>query len=278
MIQLSIPSPSTGVIYLGPLPLRAYSLFIILGIFVAIWLGNKRWIARGGKLSQVSDIAIFAVPFGIIGGRIYHVATDWEKYFGPGQNWVDALKIWNGGLGIWGAILFGGVGAWIGCKYYKIYLPPLADALAPGIIFAQAIGRMGNYFNQELFGKPTDLSWGLEIAEKYRPQGFESFSTFHPTFLYEILWNVAIGFALIYIDRKFKLGHGRVFALYASLYSVGRLFIENMRIDEARIILGFRFNVFTSLLVIVGGLVYFVISNKTRPGRDKDLFMRSASE
>jgi prolipoprotein diacylglyceryl transferase len=276
LISLSIPSPSTGVIYLGPIPLRAYSLFIILGIFVAIWLGNKRWIARGGKLGQVSDIAIFAVPFGIIGGRIYHVATDWEKYFGPGQNWIEALKIWNGGLGIWGAIFFGGVGAWIGCKYYKIYLPPLADALAPGIIFAQAIGRMGNYFNQELFGRPTDLSWGLEIAERYRPQGFESFSTFHPTFLYEILWNFAIGFALIYIDRRFKLGHGRVFALYVSLYSLGRLFIENMRIDEARIILGFRFNVFTSLLVIVGGLVYFVLSSKTKPGRDTNLFRRSA--
>ena len=275
MIQLSIPSPSTGVIYLGPLPLRAYSLFIILGIFVAIWLGNKRWIAKGGKPGQVSDVALFAVPFGIIGGRIYHVATDWEKYFGSGQNWIDALKIWNGGLGIWGAILFGGVGAWIGCKYYKIYLPPFADAIAPGIIFAQAIGRLGNYFNQELFGKPTDLAWGLEIAEKFRPQGFESFATFHPTFLYEIIWNVLIGFGLIYLDRKYKIGHGRLFALYVSLYSLGRLFIENLRIDEARLVLGFRFNVFTSLVVIVGGLIYFVISNRSKPGIDKELFRRS---
>lgn len=276
MIQLSIPSPSTGVIYLGPLPLRAYSLFIILGIFVAIWLGNKRWIAKGGKPGQVSDVALFAVPFGIIGGRIYHVATDWEKYFGSGQNWIDALKIWNGGLGIWGAILFGGVGAWIGCKYYKIYLPPFADAIAPGIIFAQAIGRLGNYFNQELFGKPTDLAWGLEIAEKFRPQGFESFATFHPTFLYEILWNVLVGFGLIYLDRKYKIGHGRLFALYVSLYSLGRLFIENLRIDEARLILGFRFNVFTSLVVIVGGLIYFVISNRSKPGIDEELLRRSA--
>jgi len=276
LIQLSIPSPSTGVIYLGPLPLRAYSLFIILGIFVAIWLGNKRWIAKGGKPGQVSDVAIFAVPFGIIGGRIYHVATDWEKYFGSGQNWIDALKIWNGGLGIWGAILFGGVGAWIGCKYYKIYLPPFADAIAPGIIFAQAIGRLGNYFNQELFGKPTDLAWGLEIAEKFRPQGFESFATFHPTFLYEIIWNVFIGFGLIYFDRKYKIGHGRLFALYVSLYSLGRLFIENLRIDEARLLLGFRFNVFTSLVVIVGGLIYFIMSNKSKPGIDKELFRRSA--
>jgi len=276
LIQLSIPSPSTGVIYLGPLPLRAYSLFIILGIFVAIWLGNKRWIAKGGKPGQVSDVALLAVPFGIFGGRIYHVATDWEKYFGSGQNWIDALKIWNGGLGIWGAILFGGVGAWIGCKYYKIYLPPFADAIAPGIIFAQAIGRLGNYFNQELFGKPTDLAWGLEIAEKFRPQGFESFATFHPTFLYEILWNVLVGFGLIYLDRKYKIGHGRLFALYVSLYSLGRLFIENLRIDEARLILGFRFNVFTSLVVIVGGLIYFVISNRSKPGIDEELLRRSA--
>jgi len=261
---------------LGPLPLRAYSLFIILGIFVAIWLGNKRWIAKGGKPGQVSDVALFAVPFGIVGGRIYHVATDWEKYFGSGQNWINALKIWNGGLGIWGAILFGGVGAWIGCKYYKIYLPPFADALAPGIIFAQAIGRLGNYFNQELFGRPTDLAWGLEITEKFRPQGFQSFATFHPTFLYEIIWNVFIGFGLIYLDRKYKIGYGRLFALYVSLYSLGRLFIENLRIDEARMILGFRFNVFTSLVVIVGGLIYFFISSKSKPGIDKDLFRRSA--
>ncbi len=271
MIPFSIPSPTSGVLYLGSFPLRAYSLFIIIGIFLAIWLGNKRWISRGGKSGQVSDVAIFAVPFGIIGGRIYHVATDWEKYFGPNQNWVDAFKIWNGGLGIWGAIFFGGIGAWIGCKYYGIKLPPFADAIAPGIIFAQAIGRLGNYFNQELFGRPLDTSWGLEIAEKYRPVGFENFETFHPTFLYELIWNVLIGFALIFLDRKFKIGHGRLFALYVAFYSVGRLFIENLRIDEARLLLGVRFNVLTSLLVIIGGLVYFIISQKMKPGIEKDL-------
>lgn len=271
MIPFSIPSPTSGVLYLGSFPLRAYSLFIIIGIFLAIWLGNKRWISRGGKSGQVSDVAIFAVPFGIIGGRIYHVATDWEKYFGPNQNWVDAFKIWNGGLGIWGAIFFGGIGAWIGCKYYGIKLPPFADAIAPGIIFAQAIGRLGNYFNQELFGRPLDTIWGLEIAEKYRPVGFENFETFHPTFLYELVWNVLIGFALIFLDRKFKIGHGRLFALYVAFYSVGRLFIENLRIDEARLLLGVRFNVLTSLLVIIGGLVYFIISQKMKPGIEKDL-------
>lgn len=272
MISLSIPSPSTGVLYFGPLPLRAYSLFIIIGIFVAIWLGNKRWVARGGKVGQVSDVALFAVPFGIIGGRIYHVATDFEKYFGEGKNPIDALKIWNGGLGIWGAIFFGGIGAWIGCRIYKINLPPFADAIAPGIIFAQAIGRLGNYFNQELFGKPTNVFWGLEIAEKYRPQGFELFTTFHPTFLYELIWSVIIGFSLIYLDKIYKLGHGRVFALYVSLYSLGRLFVETFRIDESRLLLGLRFNIWTSLLVIVGGLVYFIISSRLKPGRDQKIF------
>ncbi|MEY2827329.1 MAG: hypothetical protein RLZZ183_448 [Actinomycetota bacterium] len=272
MISFSIPSPSTGVIYLGPLPIRAYSFFIIIGIFVAIWLGNKRWIARGGKTSQVSDVALFAVPFGIIGGRIYHVATDFEKYFGDGRNPIDALKIWNGGLGIWGAIFFGGIGAWIGCRFYKINLPPFADAIAPGIIFAQAIGRLGNYFNQELFGKPTDVWWALEIAEKNRPKGFELFETFHPTFLYELIWSLIIGFTLIYVDKKYRLGHGRVFALYVALYSLGRLLVETFRIDESRILFGLRFNIWTSLLVIVGGLVYFLISSKLRPGRDQKLF------
>jgi prolipoprotein diacylglyceryl transferase len=272
LISLSIPSPSTGVLYLGPLPLRAYSLFIIIGIFVAIWLGNKRWVARGGKVGQVSDVALFAVPFGIIGGRIYHVATDFEKYFGDGKNPIDALKIWNGGLGIWGAIFFGGIGAWIGCRIYKINLPPFADAIAPGIIFAQAIGRLGNYFNQELFGKPTNVFWGLEIAEKNRPQGFEMFTTFHPTFLYELIWSVIIGFSLIYLDKIYKLGHGRVFALYVSLYSLGRLFVETFRIDESRLLLGLRFNIWTSLLVIVGGLVYFIISSRLKPGRDQKIY------
>ena len=271
MISLSIPSPSTGVLYLGPIPLRAYSLFIILGIFLAIWLGNKRWIEKGGKLGTVSDVALFAVPFGIIGGRIYHVATDYEKYFGDGKNFVDIFKIWNGGLGIWGAIFFGGVGAWIGCRFYKIYLPPFADAIAPGIIFAQAIGRMGNYFNQELFGKPTNLIWGLEIDEKFRPFGYEMFQTFHPTFLYELIWNIFVGFLLIYLDRKYRIGHGRLFSLYVVFYSLGRLFVENLRIDEARQILGLRFNVWTCLVVILGGLVYFVLSNKLRPGREDKL-------
>lgn len=161
----SIPSPSTGVIELGPIPLRGYAFCIIIGVFVAVWIGNKRWVARGGKAGTVADIAVWAVPFGLVGGRLYHVITDYQLYFSEGQNWVDAFKIWEGGLGIWGAIALGAVGAWIGCRRRGIPLPAWADALAPGIAVAQAIGRWGNWFNQELYGRPTDLPWALEISE-----------------------------------------------------------------------------------------------------------------
>ena len=165
----SFPSPSQGVWHLGPLPLRAYALFIIVGIIVAIWLGEKRWVARGGRPGDVTEIATWMVPFGIAGGRIYHVITSPKAYFGRGGDPVKALFIWEGGLGIWGAVVLGGVGAWIGCRRRGIPLPPYADALAPGVVLAQAIGRLGNYFNQELYGRATDLPWALEIDRAHRP-------------------------------------------------------------------------------------------------------------
>ena len=166
-----IPSPSRGVLYLGPIPLRGYAFCIIIGVFVAVWLGNKRWIARGGRAGTVADIAVWAVPFGLVGGRLYHVITDYELYFSEGRDWVDAFKIWEGGLGIWGAIALGAVGAWIGCRRRGIPLPAYADAIAPGIALAQAIGRWGNWFNQELYGKATDLPWALEITSVHGRPG-----------------------------------------------------------------------------------------------------------
>src|SRR6185437_6354754 len=162
-----IPSPDRGVWYLGPVPIRAYALCIIAAIIVAILWGERRWQARGGQAGAVTDIAVFAVPFGLVGGRLYHVATDWEKYFGAGGHPINALKIWEGGLGIWGAVLLGGIGAWIGCRVYRIPLPAFGDAIAPAILLAQAIGRLGNYFNQELYGRKTDLPWGLEIYLRF---------------------------------------------------------------------------------------------------------------
>ncbi|MET7492252.1 prolipoprotein diacylglyceryl transferase [Streptomyces sp900116325] len=260
-----IPSPSTGVIDLGPIPLRGYAFCIIIGVFVAVWFGNKRWIARGGRSGTVADIAVWAVPFGLVGGRLYHVITDYQLYFSDGENWVDAFKIWQGGLGIWGAIALGAVGAWIGCRRRGIPLPAWADALAPGIAFAQAIGRWGNWFNQELYGKPTDLPWALKISEgPNRVAG-----TYHPTFLYESLWCVGVALLVIWADRRFKLGHGRAFALYVAAYCTGRAWIEYMRVDEAHHILGLRLNVWTAVIVFVLAVTYIVISAKVRPGREE---------
>lgn len=271
----SIPSPSQGVWNLGPIPVRAYALCILAGIVVAILVGNRRWIARGGLAGDVADIAVWAVPFGIVGGRIYHVVTDWQLYFGPtGSGWVNALRIWDGGLGIWGAIALGGVGAWIGCRRRGIPLPPFADAIAPGIALAQALGRFGNWFNQELFGAPTDLPWGLEISPGKRPPGYEQFATFHPTFLYESIWCVAVAGMVIWADRRWRMGHGRVFALYVLLYSLGRGVIETLRIDDANRFYGVRLNVFTSIVIAVGALVYLVISARRRPGREDPVELR----
>lgn len=268
----SIPSPSQGVWYLGPIPLRAYALLIILGIVVAVWLGNRRYAARGGRPGTITDLAVWAVPFGIVGGRLYHVLTDWQLYFGPGGSGLaGAVRIWDGGLGIWGAVTLGALGAWIGARRMGIALPPVGDAIAPGIALAQAIGRFGNWFNQELFGAPTSLPWGLQIDPAFRPAGYEGFDTFHPTFLYESAWMVGVALVLIWADRRFQMGHGRVFALYVALYCAGRLWIELLRIDTANHVLGLRLNVWTALLVGLGALGYLIVSARLRPGRETTL-------
>lgn len=264
-----IPSPQQGTWNLGPIPIRAYALLIVAGIVLAAWLGNKRYLARGGAPGAIYDIAIWAVPFGIIGGRLYHVLSDWQLYFGEhGRGWVATLRIWDGGLGIWGAIALGALGAWIATKRLGVPLPPVADAIAPGIAFAQAIGRWGNWFNQELFGAPTDLPWGLVIDLPYRPAGYLEFETFHPTFLYESIWLVGVGFVVMWADKRFRMGHGRVFALYVLLYTTGRLWIEALRIDDANHILGLRLNIWTAGLVGLGAAIYLIVSVYKRPGRE----------
>ena len=263
-----IPSPSQGVWHLGPLPVRAYALCIIAGVVLAVWLGERRWVARGGRAGDVTEIATWMVPFGILGGRIYHVITTPEPYFGDGGHPLHALYIWQGGLGIWGAIALGGVGAWIACRRRGIRLPPFADALAPGIAVAQAIGRLGNYVNQELFGRPTDLPWGLEIDQAHRPDGYATVTTYHPTFAYELVWDLGVAGLVIWADRRFKLGHGRAFALYVAAYTLGRAWIEALRIDPANDILGVRLNLWTCLLVFLGAVTYIVVSWRLRPGRE----------
>ena len=261
-----IPSPAHGVIHIGLVPARGYAFCIIIGVFVAVWLGGKRWVARGGNPGTVADIAVWAVLFGLVGGRLYHVITDYELYFSAGRDWVDAFKIWEGGLGIWGAISLGAVGAWAGCRRRGIPLPAFADAVAPGVALAQALGRWGNWFNQELYGRPTDLPWALEITSS---EGGRVPGTYHPTFLYESLWCVAVALLVIWADRRFRLGHGRACALYVALYCVGRAGVEHLRVDSAHHILGLRLNEWTSVVVFLLAVVYLVVSARLRPGREK---------
>ena len=269
MLPLAIPSPAQGVWHLGPVPIRAYALCIVLGIVFAIWLGERRWRARGGQSGQVADVAMWAVPFGILGGRIYHVISSPQAYFGDDGDPVKALYVWEGGLGIWGAVALGAVGGWIGCRRCGIPTPAFGDAIAPGIVIAQAIGRFGNYFNQELYGRPTDLPWALEIDRAHRPNGFAEQATYHPAFLYECLWNLGVAALVIWADRRFRLGHGRAFALYIAAYTVGRFWIEALRIDPANTVLGLRLNILTSAVVFVGAVTYLIVSARLRPGREE---------
>lgn len=271
LLPTEIPSPTQGVWYLGPVPLRAYALCILAGILVAVWLTQRRLAARGGDPERVIDVAMWAVPFGIVGGRLYHVISSPQAYFGEGGNPVDALKIWNGGLGIWGAVALGALGAWIGCRRSGVSYLDFADALAPGLIIAQAIGRWGNWFNNELYGGPTDLPWALQIhewdattGEAVRDAGGQAvvLGSYHPTFLYESLWCLGVAALLVWADRRFRLRPGQVFALYVMGYTLGRVWIEMMRVDEANHVLGLRLNVWTSLLVFAFGLAWFVLARR----------------
>ena len=285
MLLASIPSPDRGVWQLGPVPIRAYALCIIAGIVVAIMWGERRWRARGGEPGTVTDVAVFAVPFGLVGARLYHVATDWPTYFGPGGDPLDALKIWQGGLGIWGGVALGGVGAWIACRRRRIPLPALADAVAPGIVTAQAIGRLGNWFNQELYGGPTTLPWGLEIYQRVDPQtgaldplgGIAQgppIAVVHPTFLYELLWNLGVAALVVWADRRFRLGHGRAFALYVAGYTAGRFWIEILRTDPATMVFGLRINVITSVVVFLAAVLYLLL---IRRGREDPQVLRGGN-
>ncbi|GAB3590363.1 prolipoprotein diacylglyceryl transferase [Corynebacterium faecale] len=287
MTLAAIPSPPQGVWHLGSFPVRAYAICIIVGIIVAIWLTRKRYVARGGNPEVVLDAAIVAVPAGIIGARIYHVITDNQKYFCETCDPVDALKITNGGLGIWGGIILGGLAVWGYFRYKKLPLGPFADAVAPGIILAQAIGRLGNWFNQELYGAETDVPWALEIYYRVDEDGRfspvmgrstgEVMATVHPTFLYELLWNLLIFALLIWADRRFRLGHGRVFALYVAGYTLGRFWIEQMRTDEATMVFDMRINTLVSAVVFIGAVIVFFLLKKGRESPDEvDPFHQAA--
>jgi len=265
----AIPSPATAVWQLGPIPLRAYAICIVLGIVVACAVTEVRLRRRGAQPGATLDIAVWAVPFGIVGARVYHVISSPQAYFGSDGDPVSALFIWQGGISIWGAIFGGALGAWLATRQMGIPLTVVADALAPGLPLAQAVGRFGNWFNNEVYGGPTALPWGLEIhrmdsanpgtalrdleGNPVREPGL-----YHPTFAYEALWNVGVAALVLLADRRWKLGRGRAFALYVMGYTVGRFWIEMMRTDTANQILGVRLNVWTSALVFLGALVYFL--------------------
>lgn len=275
-----IPSPSQGVWYLGPFPIRAYALAILTGIVVALWLTQRRWVERGGEADTVLEVVFWAVPFGIVGGRLYHVISSPAAYFGADGHPWKAFAIWEGGLGIWGAIALGAVGAYIGTKRQGVKFAPFADAVAPGLLVAQAIGRLGNWFNQELFGGPTTLPWGLRIDPDSPtfPADAAPGTLFHPTFLYELLWNLAAAALIIWLDRRYRLGHGRVFWLYVMTYTLGRVWIEALRIDPANMIGPFRLNVWTSILVGLSALVAFVLVGRRHPGRETTLQRRAPAD
>ncbi|WP_035776095.1 prolipoprotein diacylglyceryl transferase [Arthrobacter sp. H5] len=277
-----IPSPTISALQLGPLSINFYALCILAGIAVAIWLTERRLTARGGQSGQVLDVVLWAIPFGIIGGRLYHIITDYQLYFGPGKDPWGALRIWEGGLGIWGAIALGAVGAYIGCRRNNVQFMAFADAAAPGVLIAQAIGRWGNWFNNELYGAPSTQPWALQIHDMNPATGRARQSAdgapvvlgyFEPTFLYESLWTLAAAALILFLDKKYTLGAGSVLALYVALYTTGRFFFELMRSDYANTILGLRVNTWVSgILFLAATITFFALKarSRSRTGPTKD--------
>lgn len=262
MRALALPSPSNGVWHLGPIPIRAYGLIIACAILISVYWSARRYQKRGGDPDLFYDVALWAVPAGIVGARVYHVITSPDAYFGQGGKPLMAFAIWNGGLGIWGAVAGGALAAWLVVRHRGQRLGPIADSLAVPLLAAQALGRWGNWFNQELFGAPTTLPWGLRIDNAHLPSGYASGTLFHPTFLYECLWNLAGVAVLLLIDRQMKVKSGQLFASYIMVYTLGRVWIEMLRIDDAHHFLGLRINVWTSIVVFSLGLMTFIIAGR----------------
>ncbi|CAB4594933.1 MAG: prolipoprotein diacylglyceryl transferase [Actinobacteria bacterium] len=288
MLRASIPSPpeSWQVINLGQvlrdlgadwatfnLSIHAYALCILAGIFAGLIITNRRLVARGAEPWVVLDVALLAIPFGIIGGRAYHVLTHPADYF-AGQDILRVFYIWEGGMAIFGALILGGVGAYVGARLVGMRFWAFADAIAPGLLVAQAIGRFGNWFNRELFGTPTDLPWGLEIESTNPafPIGLAEGTLFHPTFLYEAVWNVTGAVLLIWVGRKVTLQWGKQFGLYLMWYGVGRIATETIRLDPSETILGIRVNVWGAVIAILIGLAIIAIQNRRHPGLETSVY------
>jgi prolipoprotein diacylglyceryl transferase len=271
----SIPSPDISYIDLGFARIHFYALFILTGIVIATALADYRLSRRGAEKGIMLDVALWAVPFGIAGGRFFHVATHPDDYFYKGADLRDVFKVWEGGLAIYGALIFGAVGVYLGTRKLGLRFLTVADAMAPGILIAQGIGRLGNYFNKELFGLPTDLPWGLEIpsSNPAYPVGLPDGLTFHPTFIYELIWNLVGAAALLWLASRLKLQWGRVFGLYLAIYSTGRVWIESIRIDPSEILLGLRINVWSALIGLTIGLLIFVVQGRRHPGAEPSIWI-----
>jgi prolipoprotein diacylglyceryl transferase len=271
----SIPSPDISYIELGPLRIHFYALFILTGIVLALLLTESRLKARGVESGVALDVSFWAIPFGILGGRFFHVITHPNDYFYQGSDLIAPFRIWEGGLAIYGALLFGALGAYIGARKSGIKFLSYLDAVAPGILLAQAIGRWGNYFNNELFGLPTDLPWGLEIASSNPayPAGLPEGVLFHPTFLYESIWSLVGVALLLAADKRFNLRWGRMIGLYLIYYSIGRIWVEAIRIDPSEIVLGLRINIWSALFGVAVGMAIMVIQSRRHTGVEQSAYL-----
>jgi prolipoprotein diacylglyceryl transferase len=263
----SIPSPQDGTLDIGPLSLHVYGILLAVGVVVATLIAGRRWVRWGRDRAIFDTLVIWIVIGGLIGARLYHVATDSEKFEG---DWVRVLEVWKGGLSIWGVLIGGVIAIVIACRIKHVEVPLVLDAIVPGVVVAQAIGRFGNWFNQELFGEPTTLPWALEIDPAHRPPGFEQFATFHPTFLYESLYCLLIFGVLLWVERRWTMRNGQTAALYLATYCFGRFWLENLRIDEAKLVGPLRVNAWVSLLALLGGVAWFLWAGRNGrvdPGR-----------
>jgi len=252
-----IPSPHTGVVHLGPLQLHMYGLTLLVAILACVWLTGHRWKAMGGEWDLVTRVAVWGVAFGVVGARLYHDLTSWSEV--PTPKWQGIFEVWKGGLGIWGGILFGALAGAVVVRRSGCDVSKFLDAAAPGLLLAQGIGRIGNWWNQELYGKPTKLPWGLEISVAHRPLQYLDRATFHPTFLYELIWDfVGVGM-LLYVSKRYTIRPPALFALYVAWYCFGRIFEELLRIDPSHHIAGLRLNAWVSIILFCGSTTYFIL-------------------
>ena len=274
-IFLSIPSPEVSYIDVGPLRIHFYALFILTGIILALLLTESRLKTRGVESGVALDVSLWAIPFGILGARFYHVITHPNDYFFEGADLLAVFRIWEGGLAIFGALLFGSIGAYLGARQSGIKFLSYLDAVAPGVLLAQAVGRWGNYFNNELFGQPTDLPWGLQISSDNPayPAGLPEGVLFHPTFLYESIWSLVGVAILLHADKRFNLRWGKMFGLYLIYYSIGRVWVEAIRIDPSEIVLGLRVNIWSAILGMVVGLAVILIQSRRHTGSETSAYL-----